>query len=55
MSYQIIIPANGEAVHFFEEATCQQLEAALNKAASCFAELRRMSFPDRAAIANKAS
>ena len=36
MSYQSVNPANGETVQTFNESTDQELEAALQTAATCF-------------------
>jgi succinate-semialdehyde dehydrogenase/glutarate-semialdehyde dehydrogenase len=55
MSYQSINPANGETLQTFKETTDQELEAAVQAAATCFESWRDMTFADRAAIANNAA
>jgi len=55
MSYQTINPASNESSKTFKETTNQELEAALETAASCFENWRGLTFAERAAIANKAA
>jgi len=55
MSYQSVNPATGKTGQTFKETTDQELEAALETAATCFESWRRLSFAKRAAIANKAA
>lgn len=55
MSYRSINPANGEALQTYKETTDEQLEAALQTAATCFESWRHLSFAERAVIARRAA
>ncbi|MGY9047652.1 hypothetical protein P775_07120 [Puniceibacterium antarcticum] len=54
MTYQSFNPATGKLLKKFEELTDAQLEAKLAKAADCFAQWKKTSFAERAAIIAKA-
>ena len=55
MSYQSVNPSNGETLKTFAELTDEQLETALQTAATCFENWRRTTFAERAAVAAKAA
>ena len=55
MSYQSINPSNGETLKTFPELTDEQLETALQTAATCFESWRRTTFAERATVAAKAA
>jgi succinate-semialdehyde dehydrogenase / glutarate-semialdehyde dehydrogenase len=55
VSYQSINPATGETSQTFPEITDQELETALQTAASCFEKWSCLSFAERADIANQAA
>lgn len=55
MSYQSINPATGETSKTFTEITDQELETALETAATCYESWRHLSFAERASIAQKAA
>jgi succinate-semialdehyde dehydrogenase / glutarate-semialdehyde dehydrogenase len=55
MSYQSINPYNNELVKSFDESTNQQLETAIDTAATCFNDWRTQSFAKRSVIVFKAA
>lgn len=55
MSYQSTNPATGETSQSFDEISDDQLETALETAATCFESWRDLTFSERAVIANKAA
>ena len=55
MSYQSINPFNGELVKSFDEHTDQQLETAIETAATCFDTWRELFYAERAVIVAKAA
>ena len=55
MSYQSVNPSDGKTLKTFAELTDEQLETALQTAATCFESWRRTSFAERAAVAAKAA
>jgi succinate-semialdehyde dehydrogenase/glutarate-semialdehyde dehydrogenase len=55
MSYQSVNPYDGKVLKTFKELTNQQLEKALETAATCFETWRRTTFAKRAAMAAKAA
>ena len=55
MSYQSVNPSDGKTLKTFAELTDEQLETALQTAATCFESWRRTTFAERAAVATKAA
>ena len=55
MSYQSVNPYDGKILKTFEELTDQQLETALQTAATCFETWRHTTFAERAAVVAKAA
>ena len=55
MSYQSVNPSDGKTLKTFAELTDEQLETALQIAATCFESWRRTTFAERAAVAAKAA
>jgi succinate-semialdehyde dehydrogenase/glutarate-semialdehyde dehydrogenase len=55
MSYQSVNPYDGKVLKTFKELTNQQLEKALETAATCFETWRRTTFAKRAAVTAKAA
>jgi succinate-semialdehyde dehydrogenase/glutarate-semialdehyde dehydrogenase len=55
MTYQSINPYDGTLLRTFEELTDQQLETALEIAATCFETWRHTAFAERAAVAANAA
>jgi succinate-semialdehyde dehydrogenase/glutarate-semialdehyde dehydrogenase len=55
MTYQSVNPYDGKILKTFEEFTDQQLETALETAATCFATWRHTTFAERAAVVAKAA
>jgi succinate-semialdehyde dehydrogenase/glutarate-semialdehyde dehydrogenase len=53
MTYQSLNPYNGELLKTFEESTDEQLETALNTAATCFESWKRTTFAERARIVSR--
>ena len=55
MSYQSVNPYDGQILETFKEHTAEQLEVALQRAATCFDIWRSKSFSERAIVARKAA
>ena len=55
MSYQSINPYDGQILQTFKEHTAEQVEVALQRAATCFDIWRSKSFSERAIVARKAA
>jgi succinate-semialdehyde dehydrogenase/glutarate-semialdehyde dehydrogenase len=55
MSYQSVNPYDGKILKTFEELTDQQLETALQTAATCFETWRHTTFAERATVVAKAA
>jgi len=55
MAYQSVNPYDGKILKTFEELTDEQLECALETAATCFESWRHTTFTERAAVVAKAS
>ncbi len=55
MSYQSVNPYDGKTLKTFAELTDEQLETALQTAATCFESWRHTTFAERAAVAGKAA
>jgi succinate-semialdehyde dehydrogenase/glutarate-semialdehyde dehydrogenase len=55
MTYQSVNPYDGKLLKTFEELTDQQIETALETAATCFANWRHTTFSQRAAVVAKAA
>jgi len=55
VAYVSVNPNDGKVLETFEYMTSDQLESALAKAESCFHSWKRTSYPERAAIVNKAA
>ena len=55
MAYQSVNPYDGKILKTFEELTDEQLEWALETAATCFESWRHTTFTERAAVVAKAS
>ncbi|KEY59116.1 NAD-dependent succinate-semialdehyde dehydrogenase [Serratia sp. DD3] len=55
MAYQSINPNTGKLLKTHDHLTSAQLEKSLAKAESCFQQWRHTSYPERAAIVNKAA
>ena len=55
MAYQSVNPYNGKVLKTFEELTDEQLETALETAATCFETWRHTTFAERAAVVAKAA
>jgi succinate-semialdehyde dehydrogenase/glutarate-semialdehyde dehydrogenase len=55
MAYQSVNPYDGKILKTFEELTDEQLETALETAATCFETWRHTSFGQRAAVVAKAA
>jgi succinate-semialdehyde dehydrogenase/glutarate-semialdehyde dehydrogenase len=55
MTYQSVNPYDGTIRQTFEELTDQQLETAIETAASCFETWRRTTFAERAVVAVRAA
>ena len=55
MSYQSVNPSDGKTLKTFAEHTDDQLETALQTAATCFESWRRTTFAERAVVAAKAA
>jgi succinate-semialdehyde dehydrogenase/glutarate-semialdehyde dehydrogenase len=53
MTYQSLNPYNGELLKTFEESTDEQLETALQTAATCFESWKRTTFGERARIVSR--
>jgi succinate-semialdehyde dehydrogenase / glutarate-semialdehyde dehydrogenase len=53
MSYQSVNPYDGKVLKAFDELSDQQLETAIETAATCFASWRRTTFAERAVVAVK--
>ncbi len=55
MTYQSVNPYDGEVLMTFKELSCEQLEAALTTAATCFEVWRRTTFAERAVVVARAA
>jgi succinate-semialdehyde dehydrogenase/glutarate-semialdehyde dehydrogenase len=55
MTYQSVNPYDGKILQTFEELSDQELESALERAASCFATWRHKSFAGRAIVVARAA
>jgi len=55
MSYQSVNPYDGEILKTFEELTDQQVETAIETAATCFETWRHTTFAERAAVVARAA
>ena len=55
MAYQSVNPYDGKILKTFEELSDEQLEAAIETAATCFETWRHTTFAERAAVVAKAS
>ncbi len=55
MSYQSVNPATGKVIETFAELTPDQLEAAITKAADCYAVWRRKRYAERAVVVHNAA
>ena len=55
MSYQSINPYNGELLKSFDEQSDQQLETAIETAATCYESWRHLSYVERATIVARAA
>src|ERR1035438_8842028 len=55
MSYQSVNPYDGKILKTFEELSDEQLEMAIETAATCFETWRHTTFAERAAVVAKAA
>ena len=55
MAYQSVNPYDGKILKTFEELSDEQLEAAIETAATCFETWRRTTFAERSAVVAKAA
>ena len=55
MAYQSVNPYDGKILKTFEELSDEQLEAAIETAATCFETWRHTTFAERAAVVAKAA
>src|ERR1017187_3752119 len=55
MAYQSVNPYDGKTLKTFEELSDEQLESAIETAATCFETWRHTTFAERAAVVAKAA